>query len=70
MPYGLGNGQIDHVDTGRSMYGHWGTANFEAGVMHDPETRTTISVIVAADGFYSTVWQVADWASSTTHRDQ
>lgn len=70
IPYGLGNGRIDQDDTGRSMYGHWGTADFEAGVMHDPETGTTIAVIVSADGFLNTVWQVADWAASTTQRDQ
>ena len=69
-PYGLGNGRIDQADTGRSLYGHWGTTDFEAGVMHDLETGTTIAVIVSASGFRKTVWQVADWATSTTDRDQ
>jgi len=69
IPYGLGNGQIDQPASGQYMYGHWGTANFEAGVMYDPHSRTTISVIVAASAFRNTVWKLADWASSTTHRD-
>lgn len=70
IPYGLGNGRIDQDDTGRSLYGHWGTTDFEAGVMHDPETGTTIAVIVSPNRFLNTVWQVADWATSTTQRDQ
>jgi D-alanyl-D-alanine carboxypeptidase len=72
LPYGLGVAEIESPDgSERSLFGHWGTTNsFEAGVVHDPESHTTIVLFLAGGNYQTMLWDIADWAVETTDRDE
>jgi D-alanyl-D-alanine carboxypeptidase len=72
IPYGLGIGQIESPDeTDRSLFGHWGTTDsFEAGVFHDPDSHTTIVLILSGGNYLASLGEVAKWADENTERDE
>jgi D-alanyl-D-alanine carboxypeptidase len=63
--YGLGIGVLYPPD-GRDqpMYGHWGTFDWEAGALYDPQAQRTIAMLVSGQQFESTIWKAANWANT------
>ena len=63
--YGLGIGVLYPPDGGdQPMYGHWGTGDWEAGALYDPQAQRTFAMLVSGQQFESTIWKAANWANT------
>jgi len=72
IPYGLGIARIESSDgSDRSLFGHWGTTDsFEAGVFHDPNSHTTIVLILSGGEYLASLLDIATWADENTEREE